>query len=254
MATFVLVHGAWHGGWCWARVAKLIRDAGHDVHTPTLSGLAERAHLPGTSISLTTHVTDITSLLQWWDLSDVILVGHSYGGAVITGVASRVAGRLRSLVYLDAFVPQDGQAIIDLMSDSGRANLMAAAAINGAWIPPISAAHFEVNDVDRAWVDAQCTPHPIGCFLEATRLTGREAAVARRVYLFATSYRNTPFRPFHDRFRNDPAWHVEQIATGHDAMLDDPRALATLLLNETSLANSRHTLTHTAEPIMDGIS
>jgi pimeloyl-ACP methyl ester carboxylesterase len=235
MATYVLVHGAWHGGWCWQRVASRLREAGHDVHTPTLSGLAERSHLATAPINLSTHITDITALLQWWSLRNVILVGHSYAGAVITGVASQAPDRLRSLIYLDAFMPRDGQALVDLMAEPGRTNLLAAAASNGAWIAPRSAAHFDVNQADRSWVDAQCTPHPIGCFLQSVQLTGREADIARRVYIFATAYRNTPFRGFYDRCQADPAWHVEQINAGHDAMLDDPAALAELLLKEAML-------------------
>jgi pimeloyl-ACP methyl ester carboxylesterase len=231
MASFVLVHGAWHGGWCWVRVARLLRNAGHDVFTPTLTGLAERAHYRGTPINLTTHITDIADLLRWENLNDVILVGHSYAGAVISGAAAHEPARIRTLVYLDAFVPQPGQSVSNLRSDAARANTIQSASSNGAWLPPISAAHFNVNPADAAWVDSQCTPHPLGCFLQALPESGA-ALVPNRRYIFATNYPNTPFRQFRDPLSKDPAWRVDEIATGHDAMLDDPAGLAALLLRE----------------------
>ena len=111
MANFVLVHGAWHGGWCWVRVAERLRRDGHFVVTPTLTGLGERAHLLNRDINLDTHITDIVAVLEAEELQDVVLCGHSYGGCVITGVADRVAERLRAVVYLDAFIPEDGQSL-----------------------------------------------------------------------------------------------------------------------------------------------
>ena len=115
MTTFVLVHGAWHGGWCWSRVARRLRAAGHEVHTPTLTGLGDRSHLMSRSVNLQTHVQDVANLLHWEELNDIVLCGHSYGGMVITGVANRLAKRIKSLVYLDAFVPENGQAVLDFM-------------------------------------------------------------------------------------------------------------------------------------------
>jgi pimeloyl-ACP methyl ester carboxylesterase len=234
MAKFVLVHGGWHGGWCYARVARLLREAGHDVYTPTLSGLAERSHLASSPITLSTHIQDVCAVLHWEQLSDVILVGHSYGGTVITGVASREAEKLRRLVYLDAFVPQDGQSMQDLVPEARRARLFQTSRPTGAWIAPVSAADFNVNEADQAMVDRLCTPHPVGCFLEALQLSGAEQTV-KRSYIWTTGYINTPFKSFHDRFLDDPSWHVTQIATGHDAMLDDPSGLAALLTSDEVL-------------------
>src|SRR5262249_25595660 len=113
MATFVLVHGAWHGGWCWRDVAARLRRAGHDVYAPSLTGLGERAHLARPGIALDDHVQDVVALLQMEALSDVVLVGHSYGGMVVTGAADREAARIRRLVYLDAFVPESGRCVLD---------------------------------------------------------------------------------------------------------------------------------------------
>ena len=115
MTTFVLVHGAWHGGWCYKRVARLLRQAGHEVYTPTLTGLGERAHLINRAIDLDTHVQDIVGVICCEELSDVVLCGHSYGGMVITGVAEQIAAKIRSLVYLDAFVPENGKSLMDYL-------------------------------------------------------------------------------------------------------------------------------------------
>jgi pimeloyl-ACP methyl ester carboxylesterase len=121
-ATYVLVHGAWHGSWCWKRVRKNLQDAGHQVFTPTLTGLGERSHLNSAAVNLSTHVADVANLFRWEDLSDVILCGHSYGGNVISGVADQVPERIRTLVYLDAFVPEDGESLFDLHSPEGGRN------------------------------------------------------------------------------------------------------------------------------------
>jgi len=110
--TYVLVHGAWHGSWCWKRVRKSLRDAGHQVFTPTLTGVGDRSHLNSAAINLSTHIADVVNLLQWEDLSDVVLCGHSYGGSVISGVIDRIPERIRTLVYLDAFVPEDGECFV----------------------------------------------------------------------------------------------------------------------------------------------
>ena len=119
-ATYVLVHGAWHGSWCWKRVRKGLRDTGHQVFTPTLTGLGERSHLNSAAVNLSTHIADVVNLLRWEDLSDVILCGHSYGGTVITGVADRIPERIRTLVYLDAFVPEDGECLFDLAPEHAQ--------------------------------------------------------------------------------------------------------------------------------------
>ncbi len=137
MANFVLVHGAWHGGWCYARVAKLLRAAGHDVYTPTLTGVGERAHLTGFPVTLDTHIQDVVNVIEYEDLSDVILCGHSYGGMVITGVAAALGGRIRTLFYLDAFVPKDGESLADNVSAGQRESMNEAggADMAGWWRP-----------------------------------------------------------------------------------------------------------------------
>ncbi len=139
MATFVLVHGAWHGSWCWQRVRAALQQLGHEVFTPTLTGVGERSHLLAESVDLQTHVLDVVNLIQWEELKDVILCGHSYGGMVVTSVADRIPQRIRSLVLLDAFVPQHGQSLLDF------APIAADQLVDGWKCLPISAETFGVN-------------------------------------------------------------------------------------------------------------
>src|SRR4051812_5893566 len=164
---FVLVHGAWSGGWCYARAAALLRSRGHTVFTPTLTGQGERAHLMSGAINLSTHIEDVLGVFKFERLSDVVLGGHSYGGMVITGVADRIAERVRALAYLDAFIPDDGQSLFDINIPANTQRFLAqAGASGGLSVPPPPAAYFGVNAADAATVDALATPHPLGCFTE----------------------------------------------------------------------------------------
>ena len=166
MTTFVLVHGAWHGGWCYKRVARLLREAGHEVYTPTLTGLGERAHLMSRSIDLGTHIQDVVGVIRCEELSGVVLCGHSYGGMVIAGVAEQIAATIRSLVYLDAFVPESGKSVFDYLPAEQSAGMRADAEQNGEGykVTPIPAAAFAVNAKDAAWVDAMCVKQPLATF------------------------------------------------------------------------------------------
>jgi pimeloyl-ACP methyl ester carboxylesterase len=218
--NFVLVHGAWHGGWCWRRVADRLAAKGHHVITPTLTGLADRSHLLSESVNLSTHVNDVTNLIRWEELKDVVLCGHSYGGMVVTGVADKVSERITSLVYLDAFVPESGQSTQDLRPRDLPSSV---------GVPPLTAEFFRVNERDRTWVDRQCTPHPAASFREKLALTGAYRAVQRRHYIRATAYPSVPFDGYYERFKSDPGWVVHQVSCGHDVMVDMPDALAELL-------------------------
>jgi pimeloyl-ACP methyl ester carboxylesterase len=229
-ATFVLVHGAWHGGWCYERVAALLRERGHLVFTPSLTGLGDRAHLASNAIDLSTHVADIVHLLNDEDLHGVVLCGHSYGGMVISGVVDAVPDRIGALVFLDAFVPENGQSLHDLVPEAQRFRHLEAAAANGGFIPPIAAAYFHVNEADRAYVDAQCTPHPLETMRERLVLTGARDRVPHKTYLRAANYPSGPFDAARARFEAEPGWVVAAIAAGHDVMLDNPPALAQALL------------------------
>ena len=228
-ATFVLVHGAWHGGWCWRRVADRLERLGHKVFTPTLTGLGERSHLLHPGITLETHVTDIVNVLKWESLTDVVLVGHSYAGFVISGVAEQMPGALAALVYLDAFVPENGDAMINLTSEATREAILAAAQRGETTVPPRRAEFFRVNERDRAWVDALLTPHPIATLTARIALAGARDRVSRKVYIRATDYPNPGFDAACERARRDPAWRVYDLPCGHDVMIDLPDELAEIL-------------------------
>jgi len=227
--TFVLVHGAWHGGWCWQRVADRLRAGGHAVFTPTLSGLGERSHLLGAGIDLGTHITDVVNVLKWEGLGDVVLCGHSYGGFVISGVAEETAA-VRAIVFLDAFVPRDGESVLDLTGPAVREAASAAKARGDLGVPPRPAEAFGVNPADRAWVDRLCGPQPIATFTDKIALTGAAGRIARKAYVRAASYANPGFDRAFAAVQSDPAWRSYTVDCGHDVMVDAPERLCEILL------------------------
>jgi pimeloyl-ACP methyl ester carboxylesterase len=231
MATFVLVHGAWHGSWCWKRVRKALQAQGHEVFTPTLTGVGERSHLLSPDVNLDTHIEDVVNLIRWEDLSDVVLCGHSYGGCVITGVADRLLDRISALVYLDAFVPEDGQSLYDLVPSSRKAPLLEAVQRDGeGWkVPPIPAEAFNVNASDLAWVNRQCTVQPIATFQQAIKLSGRDDPGKQTTFILAADYADSPFTVFYD-LAKARGWNTLTMSCGHDVMLDRPEELTRVLL------------------------
>lgn len=234
MATFVLVHGAWHSGWCWKRLTPLLRAAGHEVFTPTLAGLGERAHLLAPSVNLETHVQDVLGVLECEDLGQVWLVGHSYGGMVIAGVADRATRRLAHLVYLDAFVPRDGQSLYDLVPPERRAlyDEWARTRGEGFRLPPPPLEYFGVTEeADLRWAGPRVSPQPLATFTQPARLTGAAAAVPRT---YIACLRHTgPFRPFAQRAQSEPGWRYRELDAVHDIMITAPPDLAALLLDLT---------------------
>jgi pimeloyl-ACP methyl ester carboxylesterase len=228
--TFVLVHGAWHGGWCWQRVADRLRRGGHAVFTPTLTGLGERSHLLRAGIDLTTHVTDVVNVIKWEELSDVVLCGHSYGGMVISGVADQMAAAIRSIVFLDAFVPKNGEAAQDLTSSAVVEIARAATQRGEITMPPRPAEAFGVNAADRAWVDRLCVGQPIGTFTQKLALTGARDRIPRKSYIRAASYANPGFDRALAAARSDPSWRTYEVSCGHDVMIDAPDRLTEILL------------------------
>lgn len=231
MTTFVLVHGAWRGSWLWQRVRPILQAEGHEVFTPTLTGLADRSHLLAPDLNLETHINDVANLFEWEDLSDVVLCGHSYAGSIISGVADRIPERIAALVYLDAFVLEDGECLHDTLPEELReAQLQAAEAVGDSWkVPPIPAEVFNVNADDRDWVDRQCTPQPLATFQQALRLGGKGETVRSVTYIFATDHPDSPFPPFFEKAKAR-GWQTDTIATGHDVSIDDPAGLAKMLL------------------------
>lgn len=228
MATFVLVHGAWHGEWCWQRVATLLRARGHEVFAPTLTGVCERSHLLTPDVDLDTHVADIVNLIKWNGLKDIVLVGHSYGGMVISAVAEKVNGAIGSFVMLDAFYPEDGESLADQTNQMTHDAIAAARASGTITLPPRAAALFMVNERDAAWVDSQCTPHPIATMTHKVTLTGARERIGKRSYIRAATYPNLPFDAAKAKAARN-GFRVYDVASGHDVMIDQPERLAEIL-------------------------
>ena len=231
MATFILVHGAWHGGWCWQRVAEKLRTRGHDVFSPSLTGLGDRAHLLGPAINLSTHIADVTSLFQSYDLEDAILCGHSYAGFVITGVADLMAGSIRSLIYLDALVPDDGQCMFDTLPQA-ISNGFRAQAVEGDGysVPPMTAEDFNVNEADAQWINRKCSNHPLASFTEPLTLRGQHLTVSRRVYVLAAGFDHPGTKAAYESVKARSGWKCEIMQGGHDLMIDNPEAVTEVLL------------------------
>ena len=234
MATFVLVHGGGHGGWCYRKVAGLLRQAGHDVFTPTLTGLAERSHLVSPAVDLETHITDIVNLLAYEDLRRVILVGHSYGGMVITGVADRAADRIAELVYLDAAHPRDGESLAHIAPTQMEPTYAGVRVVGDVelvmWPFPGMAQFFGITDpLDAAWTESKLTPHPWKCFSQPlTLVNGDTATRLKRTNINCTaSLRGSPDEA---RARQLEGERNFEIDTGHDLMITEPEAVTGFLL------------------------
>lgn len=238
MATFVLVHGGRHGGWCWRKLDPLLRSAGHEVYRPSLTGLGDRAHLLGrfpvdTPIDLETHVADITGLLTFEDLTDVVLIGHSYGGMVITGVADRVPGRLARLVYLDAQVPHSGEAVFDIAGTATVDTMRGwIAGDGGGTRVPSSRSTPEfygiTDPADIAWVAPRLTDQPAATYQQPLLLTGAPFP-GPRTYLRCT--RSDAIAPaIAERVRAEGNFDLVDLDAAHDVMITDPVLLATVLL------------------------
>ena len=239
MATFVLVHGGGHGGWCYAKLSPLLHAAGHVVHAPSLAGCGDRKHTVTADIDLDTHITDVVNLLEYEDLKDVILAGHSYGGMVITGVADRAAHRIRELVYLDAAHPRDGESLRQLAPAQIEPTYAGMRVDNGVelvmWPQPGMAGFFGVTDpADVAWVDARLTPHPWKCYDQPLKLQNGDAARrVRRTNINCTaSLKNSPPEAYARQTEGERNFEID---TGHDLMLTEPAKVADMLLEVASM-------------------
>jgi pimeloyl-ACP methyl ester carboxylesterase len=224
MTTYLICHGAWSAGWAWKKVRPLLRAAGHEVFTPSCTGLGERAHLAHPLVDLETHIRDILAVIECEDLSDLVLVGHSYGGMVATGVADRVPDRIRHLVYLDAFVPADGQSLSDLVQ--GRPP---ATPLDGWLIPPNPSAE-DTSPEDVAWTAPRRRHHPARCFTQRIALSGAAPAFPRSYIHCTRKVGPDVFEQFAHRFRDDPAWRFRTLDASHSPNITAPEALAALLL------------------------
>lgn len=218
--TFVLIHGAWHGGWCWQLLTPILEGRGHQVIAPTLAGLGDRASELSADITLDTHIDEIVDLLDRQRVQNAVLVGHSYAGVVISGVADRVPHRLRRLVFLDAVIVENGQTLGGATLVGGKAGL-----------PPMPASSFGVVDpVERAWVESNLTPHPANTFATPLRLTNPLGNGLRCIYVACTRPAMYGVGRYLQIARSRLGWQVEELATGHDAMVTAPAPLADLLV------------------------
>lgn len=230
--TFVLVHGSWHGGWCWTRVADRLRAAGHQVFTPTLTGLADRSHLLSGSIDLDTHVADIVNLFRWYDLTDVVLVVHSSGGWPATAAIEALLPRLSSTIYVDAFMPENGQRAVDVSTPQNRAAMLAAVAQSQISRPPPAAAAFKIQrPEDVAWVESKMTPQPIGVSLQPVVMTGKREQVARKAYVRSGLYPMPLFDTWYADAKAKSDWRTYLVPdSGHEVMIDSPKRLTEILI------------------------
>jgi pimeloyl-ACP methyl ester carboxylesterase len=230
MATYVLVHGAWTGSFAYRKVRPLLAGAGHDVFTPSLTGLGERAHLTSPQVTLETHVQDVVNVVLYEDLTDLVLVGFSYGGMVVTGALEHIAERVRHLVYLDAFVPEDGDSL-DSLTGRDRTGLE----VRREWLVPPSEREFD-DPADAEFVGARRLPHPVGCFTEPVRLSRPlEEHTFGLTYIRASAEQPsspgaTAIAAAASRAKSSPAWRYREIDTTHMVPINRPRELAELLL------------------------
>ena len=224
MATFILIPGGWQGGWAFEKVAELLVAHGHTAAPLTLAGLGD---VPSPSVNLSVHISEAVRAIES-HRGDIVLVGHSYGGLVISGVAEKVEKSISSFVMLDAFFPDNGQSLLDLSNELTRNAVEGAAAKGVAAIPPRPAEIFKVNAADVAWVNRQCTPQPIQTFVQKLKLSGARDRIGKKTYIRAAAYAN----PYFDaalasaRTKN---WRIYELPCGHDVMLDMPERLAEIL-------------------------
>jgi len=236
MTTFVLVPGAWLGGWCWKRVRSLLRQAGHEVFTPTLTGLGERFHLGTPDTDLDTHVEDVVSVIDYEDLNGVTLVGHSYAGLVVTGVLENTPERVSHLVYLDALFPaNERRSLFDYWGSDGQAMIEQAAAEHGdGWRWPMLAepeGWVDITHEDERWVREKATPQPIGTLSQPMTTDNPAAETKPHSYVLCTAEREDD--PIPEMIRGmckERGWPVHELDTGHWPMISKPEELAELLV------------------------
>ncbi len=236
---FVLVHGAWHGGWCWRHVAERLRAVGHAVYTPTMTGLGERAHLLRPDTGLSTCIDDIAAVILNEELDDVVLVGHSFAGPVITGVADRMPERLRQLIYLDAIVVGHGQSALSLFSEEVQSERRRTIDPEGLRMAIPDPAKFGVSDpAQTAWLQRRLTPHPLNAYTEPLQLRHPPGNGLRKTYIAVTDPWYPPLHDLRARIHEQPDWEWRELAAGHDAMVTAPAALADMLCDCAQLSAS----------------
>jgi pimeloyl-ACP methyl ester carboxylesterase len=236
VATFLVAHGAWSAGWCWKKMRPLLNKLGHELFTPTYTGIGERVHLASPDVGLETHIADMLGVIEFEDLRNIVLIGHSYGGMVATAVADRVPERLAHLVYLDAFIPRDGQSLFDLHPDDVRAAMREGARKTGdGWRIPQNPLPPDTSETDIAWMTPRRVMQPIKTFEQPVRLSGAVERVPR-TYIYCTRKDSTDvFKPFAQWANSRPGWRYMELEASHSPHVTAPGALAAAL---HELANS----------------
>ncbi|WP_163272529.1 alpha/beta fold hydrolase [Chelativorans alearense] len=231
--TFVLVHGAWHGGWCWKYVRDILEAKGHRVYTPTMTGLAEYSHMLSADVDMDTHIQDITNLFWWEDLNDVTLVAHSYAGWVCSGALENVEKQVSSLVMVDAFLPVDGTSAYDTNIPQQQAKLDELRAAGLIARPPIPAEAFRVKtQANIDWVNAKMTPQPMNAVFTKIQLTGARERIGKKLFVRALGFPQPAFAKNYEDTKADPTWNtygVPEDQSGHDIMVDAPELLSKLV-------------------------
>lgn len=222
--AIVLVHGAWGGAWCWKEAARLLRARGIEVYAPTLSGVGDRSHIPPAAVSLETQILDVANLMRWEELERVLLVGHSYGGMVITGAADREPARVGGMVYLDAFVPESGRALWDYLPPAALAAQRALAEAHGGALP-LPPGIVDPAPADRARLEGLLTLHPVRCFSDPFVSVRAEQSWPKRHYILCTEKANT-FPQFAAKVRGRPGWDYSEFAAAHDVVWTHPQDVA----------------------------
>lgn len=229
MTSFVVAHGAWSSAWAWRKMRPLLRAAGHELWTPSYTGLGERAHLANRSIDLETHIKDVVGTIEMEDLTEVVLIGHSYGGMVATGVADRVGSRIAQLVYLDAFVPRDGKSLLDLQPPEVKARMYGLVQAKGdGWRVPPNPMPPDTSEADVAWATPRRVPQPLMTFQMPLRLTSQQEPPPRTYIYCKRSAPGDVFRQFAERAQRE-GWRYFEMDSSHNPHITQPEALLAIL-------------------------
>jgi pimeloyl-ACP methyl ester carboxylesterase len=234
MATFLICHGAWSAGWTWKKMRPLMRTAGHELVTPSYTGIGERSHLAHPGIDLSLHIQDVLQVLKFEDLREVVLVGHSYGGMVATGVADRAPERIRHLVYLDAFAPKNGEAAMSLQPEAVRLRMADAVRLQGdGWRVPPNPMPPDTDAADVAWAMPKRVMQPVKTFQQPIELTGAVDKLPRSYIYCTRSGPGDVFRQFAERAKAaaqaGPGWRYMEMDASHNPHITCPEALMTVL-------------------------
>ena len=231
--TFLVAHGAWSAGYAWKKMHPIMAAAGHRLITPTYTGLGEREHLADPSNDLNTHIQDVLAVIKYEDLRDIVLIGHSYGGMVATGVADRARDRIAHLIYLDAFVPGDGESLFDLQRPEARKAMSEKVAAGDGWRVPPNPTPPDTSTEDREWLAERRLPQSVRCFDSPLRMTGGELTLPRD-YIYCTRIAPADtFGRFAERAKREAGWRYHEIDASHSPHVTAPEALLALLLTIT---------------------